>query len=158
MPWPYDEAVSRRLFRGEEPCRGKFVSAKSAVISRRSHLLPVVEDPGAVEQYLASVSEPAQTTLRALRQTLRELMPDAIEGMSYAMPCFAENGQPVAGYFAWKKHCSYYPHSGSILSALGERVAGYNQTRAALHFPLDEPLAPDIVAMLVEAKREQLAG
>ncbi len=120
--------------------------------------MPVIDDSDAVERYLAAVSEPAQSTLRTLRQTLRDLMPDAIEGMSYAMPCFAENGKPVAGYAAAKKHCSYYPHSGSILESLASELSGYSQTRGALHFPLDEPLSPDIVAMLVEAKREQLAG
>jgi len=120
--------------------------------------VPFKADPSAVERYLTSVNEPAQTTLRTLRATLRQLLPDAEEGMSYGVPAFAENGQPIAGYAATRRHCSYYPHSGSILGTLSEHLCGYSQTRGALHFPLTEPLAPDLVRLLVQAKRRQLNG
>jgi uncharacterized protein YdhG (YjbR/CyaY superfamily) len=62
-----------------------------------------------VEEYLGAAPEPQRTTLLALRATLRELLPDADETLSYGMPAFLVGGKPVAGYAWAKHHCSYYP-------------------------------------------------
>ena len=106
----------------------------------------------AVDEFLDAVPEPAQSTLRALRATLRSILPDAGERLSYAIPAFTVNGTPVAGYAAAMRHCSYYPHSGSVLDSLGERIDGYRRTKSALHFPLDQPLPDELVRDLVQAR------
>lgn len=105
-----------------------------------------------VDEYLARAPEPQRSTCQALRQTLRELLPTATEAMSYGMPAFLIDGRPVAGYAAGKTFCSYYPHSGSVLTELATELAGFEQTKGALHFPIDKPLAKTLVRKLVKAK------
>jgi uncharacterized protein YdhG (YjbR/CyaY superfamily) len=105
-----------------------------------------------VDAYLAGVAEPERSTLEALRGSIRAVVPDAEECISYGMPAFRVDGKVVAGFAAFKNHLAYLPHSGEVLAGLGDRLEGYECTSGSLHFPVDEPLPEDLVRDLVEAK------
>lgn len=109
-----------------------------------------------VDAYLAGLEEPKRGTLEALRRSIRAVLPDAEECLSYGMPAFRVDGRVVAGFAAFKNHLAYLPHSGEVLPALGERLAGYDCTKGSLHFPIDEPLPDELVRRLVGAKLELL--
>jgi uncharacterized protein YdhG (YjbR/CyaY superfamily) len=108
-----------------------------------------------VTEYLEGAPEPQRSTLIALRELLRELLPDAEETMSYNMPAFKMEGKAVAGYAYFKNHCSYFPHSGTVLPDLADELVDYQWTKGTLQFPIDEPLAPSLVRRLVEVRRGQ---
>jgi len=105
-----------------------------------------------VDAYLAALEEPKRTTLEALRRSILAVVPDAEEGISYGMPAFRVDGNVVAGFAAFKNHLAYLPHSGQVLTMLGDRLTGYQCTKGSLHFPIDEPLPDDVVKRLVLAK------
>jgi uncharacterized protein YdhG (YjbR/CyaY superfamily) len=117
---------------------------------------PPLEDTVGVDTYLDEAPEPQRTTLMALRSALADLLPDAEEGLSYGMPAFLVDGKAVAGYAWAKRHCSYYPHSGAVLTELADELDGYDWSKGTLRFPTDEPLPRDLVARLVEAKLAHL--
>jgi uncharacterized protein YdhG (YjbR/CyaY superfamily) len=105
-----------------------------------------------VDAYLAALEEPKRSTLEALRRSIRVVVPGAEECISYGMPAFRVDGKVVAGFAAFKNHLAYLPHSGEVLSVLGDRLDGYQRTSGSLHFPIDEPLPDDLVRSLVKAK------
>ena len=109
-----------------------------------------------IDDYLAAVPEPQRSTLEALRTSILAVVPDAEQCISYSLPAFRVDGKVVAGFAAFKRHLSYLPHSGAVLSSLGEAVAGYESTPGSLHFPLDQPLPDDLVQQLVETKMRLL--
>jgi uncharacterized protein YdhG (YjbR/CyaY superfamily) len=109
-----------------------------------------------VEEYLGSAPEPQRATLLTVRATLRELLADADEALSYGMPAFVVGGKPVAGYAWAKRHCSYFPHSGAVLSELADELDGYDWSKGTLRFPIDQPLPRKLVARLVEVKLAHL--
>jgi uncharacterized protein YdhG (YjbR/CyaY superfamily) len=113
--------------------------------------------PGAVDAHLAAMPEPQRTTLTAVRATLRAVLPHAEEKMSYAMPCFAVEGIAVAGYEAFKQHCSYFPHSGSVLGSVTGIPDGYVTTPGTLQFPVDRPLSAALVKRLVKARLDNIS-
>ncbi len=102
-----------------------------------------------VDEYLDAAPEPQQTTLRALRETLREILPDADEGLSYGVPAFLVEGTAVAGYAWAKAHCSYFPHSGRILPAMADQLEDHDWSKGTLRFAVDEPPSHDLLADLV---------
>ncbi len=108
-----------------------------------------------VEEYLAGLDEPKQSTLRQLRSSILEVIPEAEECISYGLPAFRVRGKVIAGFAAFKKHLSYLPHSGSVFPALGPKVAGYATTTGSLHFPLDKPLPKALVRQLVTVRLRQ---
>ena len=105
-----------------------------------------------VDAYLAGVEEPKRSTLEILRRSIRSIVPDAEECISYGMPAFRVSGKVVAGFAAFKNHLAYLPHSGEVLASLGDRLNGYERTSGSLHFAVDEPLPDELVRALVDAK------
>ncbi|HZU13954.1 MAG TPA: DUF1801 domain-containing protein [Chloroflexota bacterium] len=109
-----------------------------------------------IDAYLESLDEPKRDTLQQLRTAILEIVPDAEQGISYGLPAFRVQGQVVAGFAAFKNHLSYLPHSGSVLPALGDDVAGYGGTKSALHFPIDQPLPRPLVEKLITIRLRQI--
>ena len=64
-----------------------------------------------VDDYLAKVDEPKRTTLETVRRSILAVIPEAEEGLAYAVPAFKVQGRALAGLAAFKSHLSYLPHS-----------------------------------------------
>lgn len=109
-----------------------------------------------IDRYLAALDEPKRSTLEALRAAILEVIPEAEQCISYRMPAFKVQGKTIAGFAAFKNHLSYLPHSGSVLPALADDVAGYEQTKGSLHFAIDKPLPKRLVRKLVNTHMQQL--
>jgi uncharacterized protein YdhG (YjbR/CyaY superfamily) len=111
----------------------------------------------AVDEYLRALEEPKRSTLRALRKTILEILPQAEEVISYRVPAFRVDGKTVAGFAAFKDHLSYLPFSGSVLEQLGDELEGYAMTKSSLHFPVDRPLSKALVRQLIRARLADVA-
>ncbi len=109
-----------------------------------------------IDAYLAKLEEPKRTTLRELRQTIHEVLPDAEQCISYGVPGFRLHGKVVAGFAAFTNHLSYLPHSGSVLSVLADDLAGYVSTPGSLHFPVDQPMPRSLVEKLIEVRLREV--
>ena len=108
-----------------------------------------------IDAYLAGVEEPKRSTLRRLRQSIIETVPEAEEGISYGVPAFRVRGKVIAGFAAFKNHLSYLPHSGSVFPVLREELDGYEFSSGALRFPIDSPLPKPLVERLVQLRIAQ---
>ena len=109
--------------------------------------------------HLATLPQPQRDTLTALRVTLRDLLPDAEECLSYNMPCFKVGGVAVAGFDGFNQHCSYFPHSGNVV----QKVSGIPAwcavaSKGTLQFPVDRPLPKALVRKLVQARLDEIAA
>lgn len=108
-----------------------------------------------VDAYLAAVGEPHRRTLKAVRKSIAEIIPDAEECLSYGMPGFRLNGKMIAGYAAFKNHLSYFPHSGMVLPELSADLAAYNANAGTLRFPVDKPLPKRLLKKLIAVRMRQ---
>lgn len=111
-----------------------------------------------VAAHLEKLPEPQRTTLVALRATLRIVLPEATECLKYGMPAFVVNGRAVAGYDGFTHHCSYFPHSGSVLEQIADLPAWTTASKGTLRFPVDRPLGIRLVRRLVKVRLEQIAA
>lgn len=109
-----------------------------------------------IDDYLARLEEPKLSTLRQLRETILQIIPDAEQGMAYGMPAFRLHGNVIAGFAAFKRHLSYLPHSGSVFPELGDELSHYRTSRGALQFPVDDPLPAAIVEKLIAIRVGQV--
>ena len=87
-----------------------------------------------------------------MRDRILEIIPDAVEVISYGMPAFELDGVVIAGVLANKKHVGYYPFSGSILKLFPEELAKYSTTMSAIHVPIDKPLPKGLLKKLIKAR------
>lgn len=108
--------------------------------------------PATIDAYLATVKGEKRAALDHLRERIRAVVPRAEECISYTIPAFRLDGRIVAGFAATAKGCSYFPFSGSTLRTLAKELAGYDQTKSALHFDPARPLPATLVRKLVKAR------
>lgn len=108
-----------------------------------------------IDAYLAGVPEPQRATLQKVRETILSVVPEAEECIAYQMPAFKLSGKTVAGIAAFKNHCAYLPHSGSVLAELDHELAKYERTKSSLHFAIDRPLPKSLVRALIRVRRRE---
>jgi uncharacterized protein YdhG (YjbR/CyaY superfamily) len=108
--------------------------------------------PATIEGYLSTVKGPRRAALRALRRTIRAIVPRAEECISYGIPAFRLDGRIVAGFAATTKGCSYFPFSGSTLGTLSRELEAYEKTKSSLHFDPASPLSRTLVRKLIRAR------
>jgi uncharacterized protein YdhG (YjbR/CyaY superfamily) len=109
-----------------------------------------------VDRYLADLEAPKRSTLEVLRASILEVVPEAEQCISYGVPAFKVSGKTVAGFAAFKNHLSYLPHSGSVLSTLADDLTGYETSKGALRFAIDQPPPKHLVERLVTARMREL--
>jgi uncharacterized protein YdhG (YjbR/CyaY superfamily) len=111
---------------------------------------------GLVDSRLESLPEPQRTVMLKLATAIRELIPGATECISYNLPAFEVEGGVICGIEGYKKHNSYFPFSGSILTQLATEVERYEVTKGSLHFPLDKALPKGLLRKLIRVRLDQI--
>ena len=108
-----------------------------------------------VDDYLANVPAEQRELLSALRRRVAELVPDAVETISYGMPAFKVDGRFFISYAAWKKHCSIYPIDDGMLTRHADAIRGYGHTKGGLHFTPQQPLPDALLQDLVRQRANE---
>jgi uncharacterized protein YdhG (YjbR/CyaY superfamily) len=80
------------------------------------------------------------------------VLPGAEECIAYGVPTFKADGKAIAGFAAFKNHCTYFPMSGSVLTAMKDDVAEYETSKGALKFAVDKPLPSNLVKKLINVR------
>jgi uncharacterized protein YdhG (YjbR/CyaY superfamily) len=107
-----------------------------------------------VDEYMASVSEPARTTLSKMRATIRSVVPaDATEVISYRMPAFRHNGVLV-WFAAFSEHCSLFP-TAAIIEKFKNELKPFSTSKGTIQFPTNKSLPTALIKKLVKARVAQ---
>jgi uncharacterized protein YdhG (YjbR/CyaY superfamily) len=104
------------------------------------------------------VPEGARAALEELRETIRDIAPEATESIAYGMPAFRHRGRFLVSYAAYKRHCSLFPASKAVMEELGAELKTYFSGKGTLQFQADEPIPPELVKKVVKIRLEENAG
>lgn len=110
-----------------------------------------------IDAYIQAQPEPQCSTLEALRVQILNVVPDAEQCISYAMPGFRVNGKVVAGFAAYKKHIGYYPHSGQVFGVMMDDLVGYevSEKGGGVKFPIDRTVPDALIEKLIGVRMSQ---
>ncbi len=108
--------------------------------------------PTTIDDYLAAVSGEKRAALEELRKTIRAVVPEAEECISYGLAAFRLNGKPLVAFGASANHCSFYPMSGTIVGAYEGELKDYETSKGTIRFQPDRPLPVALVRRLVRAR------
>lgn len=109
--------------------------------------------PQNIDEYIEQFPADIQAILQEVRQTIREAAPQAREKISYQMPTFDLHGNLVH-FGAHKEHIGFYPTPSGI-EAFASELAGYESSKGAVKFPLDQPIPLDLVGRIVKFRVEE---
>jgi len=109
-----------------------------------------------IDRHLKKFSGEQLETLQQLRETILSIVPNAKETINYGMPAFEIDDKVVAGFEGFKKHCSYFPHSGSILEGIEGIPEWCEVSKGTLKFPIGRKLPKALVRKMISARRAQI--
>jgi len=107
-----------------------------------------------IDQYIGTFPEEVQKILEEIRATIKAIVPDAKEKISYQIPCFELNGKNLIHFAGWNRHISMYPVTTGD-EAFEKKIGRYVAGKGTLKFPLDEPVPLDLIGEIV---RFRVAG
>ena len=101
-----------------------------------------------IDEYINMFPEDVRTILKELRQTIREVAPEAQETINYQIPTFTLNGNLVH-FAAFPNHIGFYP-TPSGMEAFKKELSGYKGAKGSVQFPVNEPLPLPLIRRIVE--------
>ena len=108
-----------------------------------------------VDEYVAALPADVRPLLERIRGTIRSVVPDVGETISYSMPTFTVDGERLVHVAVWKKHIGVYPLP-EMDDELAAAVEPYRGTADTLRLPLDDvryDLLERVVAALVAERQ-----
>jgi uncharacterized protein YdhG (YjbR/CyaY superfamily) len=112
--------------------------------------------PKTVTGYIAAAPKEQRAALEKLRRTIKAAAPKAVEGLSYEIVRYQQDGKNVAYFGSWKKHIALYGFGGSVIAAHKAELKPYVQSKGTIQFPADEPIPYGLVTELVKARVAEL--
>ena len=106
-----------------------------------------------VNEYFAALPASTKAVLGKMRATIKEVVPQAEEVISYNMPAFKQNGVLV-WYAAYKQHIGFYPTPGPI-KTFAQELRQYKTSKGAIQFPIDKPIPGSLVKKIVSFRVKQ---
>jgi len=104
--------------------------------------------PTTVYEYIKAAPKDAQKKLREMRDTIREVAPDASEGLKWSMPAYSYK-RILVTFAAHKNHIGFYP-TPSAVKAFAKELAGFTTAAGSIQFPLDKPLPLPLIRKITE--------
>ena len=104
-----------------------------------------------VKEYLSQVPQPQRAALEKLRSTIKSIVPDAAEVISYDIPTFKLDGRMLVSYAAFKKHCSFFPGAGPIEKHARD-LKSFQTSKGTIQFTPEHPLPAGLVKKLVKTR------
>ena len=106
-----------------------------------------------IDEYISTFPSGVQKILSQLRETIRELAPEAEETINYGIPTFKLNGNLVH-FAAFKNHIGFYP-TPSAIDAFNKELSPYKHAKGSVQFPIEKPIPFDLVRKIVKYRVEE---
>ena len=112
--------------------------------------------PRDVDRYIENVGDSAmKQALTRLRGQIREVVPTAVEKISYQIPMFYYLDRGLVSIAAFKAHCTLFVQSKAITARLGRR-GGLTGSPSSIHFTPDKPIPASVVKAIVRARMREV--
>jgi len=109
---------------------------------------PTIESPQTIDAYIADFPADVQSILRAVRHTIRGVVPDAEEAIKYGMPTFVLGGKNLIHFAGYAKHLGVYPVPKGDAAFEGE-IAAHQTGKGTARFDLASPIPHDLIRRMV---------
>ncbi|MFV0465530.1 MAG: iron chaperone [Lachnospiraceae bacterium] len=112
--------------------------------------------PATIDEYIAGFPPEIQLLLVQMRETIKEVLPDAVEKISYQMPTFYQK-KNIVHFAAFKNHIGFYPTPSGI-THFEEELSKYKSSKGTAQFPISEPLPLNLVREITLFRKKEVLG
>jgi uncharacterized protein YdhG (YjbR/CyaY superfamily) len=111
---------------------------------------------GEVEAYLSTVDRADRDALQRVYTIAREVVPEAEEGTSYAMPALLYRDKGLIATVRAKKFLSLYPYSGVVIASVLEACSDFETTSGSIHYSAHHQLPDAVLRRIVQSRRAEI--
>ena len=97
-----------------------------------------------IQEYISKQDADIQPRLMAVYETIRTVLPEAEERISWSMPTFWK-GRNIIHFAAAKNHIGLYPGPEAV-EMFADRLSGYKTSKGAIQFPNNKELPLELIA------------
>ena len=108
-----------------------------------------------VEAYLADFPSDVRTRMKQIRELVLELVPEAVESISYGMPAYKYKKKPLVYFGGFQHHIGLYPTPNGIEAFL-EELKPYAHAKGSVKFPHDQPLPMELIRKIVLFRQQSI--
>lgn len=108
-------------------------------------------EPTAGDALFPGLPAPQRTALQALRDAIRQLVPDATELMNSGVLTIVHYG-PLVGIGPNKARCSLYVMRPQLVASVRAAIAPREVSGGTIHFAPDDPPPFEILERLIRAR------
>jgi len=109
-----------------------------------------------IDEYIALWPVDVQRMLVEVRDTIKEIVPDAEEAIKYGIPTFVLNGKNLVHFSAFKNHIGFYP-APTAMEAFAKDLSGYKTGKGSVQFPIDKAMPLKLIAKIVKWRLKEIA-
>jgi uncharacterized protein YdhG (YjbR/CyaY superfamily) len=111
---------------------------------------------GEVDAYLSTIDGADRDALQRVIAVARDVVPDAQEGTSYAMPALLYRDKGLLATVRTKRFLSLYPYSGAVIASVLDALTDFETTSGSIHYSAHHQLPDALVRRIVEARRAEI--
>lgn len=106
----------------------------------------------AVDNYINQFDGEIKARLLALRELIRQEVPEAEEQISYGLVGYKLNKKPLVYFGGFVHHVGFYATPNGH-EAFADEFAKYKQGKGSVQFPLDQELPLDLIRRVVQYRK-----
>ncbi|WP_396193203.1 iron chaperone [Flavobacterium sp.] len=106
-----------------------------------------------IDEYIALQPEKVILILEEIRETIRNVIPEAEETINYQIPTFKYHGNLVH-FAAYKNHIGFYP-GASAVETFKDDLINHATSKGTIQFPIDEPIPLDLISKITAFRVKQ---
>jgi len=108
-----------------------------------------------IDEYHQAFSGESLARMQTIRKIIHDVAPDAIECISYQIPCFKYHGYLIY-YCAFPKHISLsHPFSEAFWEHFKADLAAYKTSKSVIQIPMDKPLPELLIRNIVAFRKAE---
>ncbi len=111
---------------------------------------------GVFTDLIASTDGATRAVLEEVLDRALDLVPEAVEDLSYGTPALRYRGSPLIGVKVSASHLSLYPFSPDVVAAVAPRLKAFSLSKGTIRFSGDQPLPTDVLDDIVELRRAEI--
>ncbi|MDR2913750.1 MAG: DUF1801 domain-containing protein [Tannerella sp.] len=109
-----------------------------------------------IEEYIAGYPLPVQAMMNEMVKIIKEVAPEATEGLSWSMPTFKIK-KILVQFAGHKNHVGFYPYPETI-EHFKKELGSYKTSKGGIQFPYDKSLPYDLIKQIVKYNAGKLRG
>jgi len=102
-----------------------------------------------VEEYISEYPAEIQDKLKKIREIIKAIAPDAMEGIAYGMPGYKIYNKPLVYFAGFKNHIGFYA-TPTGHEKFKTELSKYKQGKGSVQFPNNQPLPVELITEIVK--------